>query len=122
VTFEKESNAFEGREGHSLIQLGDSIISFGGCQFGKKCFNQLLIQRPEILRGMTAYDCENGGNLVQKDIKGTTHSFCQCQDLEKEENIYYTGQQCQYTAEVIPSPIEVANPTANEDDGLAQLH
>ena len=71
---------------------------------------------------MTAYDCENGGNLVQKDIKGTTHSFCQCQDLEKEENIYYTGQQCQYTAEVIPSPIEVANPIVNEDDGLAQLH
>lgn len=26
---------FEGREGHSLIQLGDSVISFGGCQFGK---------------------------------------------------------------------------------------
>ena len=71
---------------------------------------------------MTAYDCENGGNLVQKDIKGTTHSFCQCQDLEKEENIYYTGQQCQYTAEVIPSITDVANPTAVVDDDLAQLH
>ena len=43
ANFPKESVAFEGREGHSLIQLGDSIISFGGCQFGKKCFNQLLI-------------------------------------------------------------------------------
>ena len=30
-----EGEGFEGREGHSLIQLGDSIISFGGCQFGK---------------------------------------------------------------------------------------
>ena len=68
--------AFEGREGHSLIQLGDSIISFGGCQFGKKCFNQLLIQKPAILGEMTAYDCVNGGQLVQKDIEGTLHSFC----------------------------------------------
>ena len=39
----KETEKFEGREGHSLIQLGDSIISFGGCQFGKTCFSQLLI-------------------------------------------------------------------------------
>ena len=34
---------FKERMGHSLVQLGDSIISFGGCSFGKVCSNDLLI-------------------------------------------------------------------------------
>ena len=34
---------YEGRMGHSLIQLGNSIISFGGCRFKDECYNDLLI-------------------------------------------------------------------------------
>lgn len=38
-----EAGEFSGRMGHSLVQLGESVISFGGCSFGKVCFNDLLI-------------------------------------------------------------------------------
>ena len=70
---------------------------------------------------MTAYDCVNGGQLVQKDIGGTLHSFCQCQGLEQSDSIYFTGQQCQYTAEVVPVSIEEPAPAPVEDD-LPQTH
>ena len=54
-----ELNEFKGRMGHSLIQLGDSVITFGGCSFGQSCFNQLLIQKPQIIAN--PYDCQNSG-------------------------------------------------------------
>lgn len=34
---------FSGRMGHSLVQLGEAVISFGGCSFGRKCSSELLI-------------------------------------------------------------------------------
>jgi len=34
---------FSGRMGHSLVQLGEAVISFGGCSFGRVCSSELLI-------------------------------------------------------------------------------
>lgn len=34
---------FKGRMGHTLVQLGDTVISYGGCAIGKVCNNELLI-------------------------------------------------------------------------------
>ena len=61
-------DGFRGRMGHSLVQLGDSVISFGGCSFGKVCYNELLIQKPKIVEANFPYDCSNGGKIVQKDF------------------------------------------------------
>ena len=30
-----DDDEYAGRMGHSLVQLGDSVIAFGGCSFGK---------------------------------------------------------------------------------------
>ena len=43
--------------GHSLIQLGDTAIAFGGCALGKQCFNDILIQKPKIMSASNFYDC-----------------------------------------------------------------
>ena len=56
---------FKGRMGHSLIQLGDSVISFGGCSFGQNCFNELLIQKPSIMTAENPYDCQNEGQIMK---------------------------------------------------------
>jgi len=64
--------------GHSLVQLGDSVISFGGCSFGKICSNELLIQKPKIMAASNLYDCKNGGHIVQMSMKGLIVSFCKC--------------------------------------------
>ena len=31
------ADEFEGRMGHSVVQLGEAVLSFGGCSFGKQC-------------------------------------------------------------------------------------
>ena len=59
---------FKGRMGHSLVQLGDFVITFGGCAFGKLCFNELLIQKPKITTTGHPYDCRNNGKIVQMNM------------------------------------------------------
>ena len=55
-----DSEDFSGRMGHTLVQLGESVISFGGCSFNKVCMNELLIQKPMITEANNLYDCKNG--------------------------------------------------------------
>ena len=88
--------------GHSLVQLGDFVLSFGGCSFGKVCFNELLIQKPKIISANNLYDCKNNGKIVQMGMQGMTISYCQCTDLPAYgANSYWTGPQCEYTTSLI---------------------
>ena len=59
-----EMDNFAGRMGHSLVQLGDSVISYGGCGFGKQCTNELLIQKPNVNVANNLYDCKNDGDII----------------------------------------------------------
>ena len=54
---------FSGRMGHSLVQLGEAVISFGGCSFGRVCSSELLIQKPTIVEANMLYDCKNSGKI-----------------------------------------------------------
>ena len=84
-----------GRMGHSLIQVGESVISFGGCSFGKHCYNDLLIQKPKITEASSRYDCKNGGQIVEMGFQGQSMQMCKCLDLyDKTQSQLYTGPQC----------------------------
>jgi hypothetical protein len=92
-----DMDEFSGRMGHSLVQLGDSVISFGGCSFGKVCTNELLIQKPRINAATSVYDCKNGGEIEQLSINHLVVSYCVCKDLPTGNGWnFFTGPQCQY--------------------------
>ena len=62
---------FQGRMGHSLVQIGDSVIAYGGCSFGKVCTNELLIQKPKITATISnPYDCKNNGKITHMKKQG----------------------------------------------------
>ena len=87
--------------GHTLVQLGDSVIAYGGCSFGRVCTNELLIQKPRIVAAASnPYDCKNDGKIVRMNVHGQTHSYCQCTDLQADIDRYFTGPQCQYTTTI----------------------
>ena len=54
--------------GHTLVQLGDTVISYGGCAIGKTCNNELLIQKPKIIAASNLYDCKHRGKIVQMKV------------------------------------------------------
>lgn len=85
------------RMGHSLVNVGDAVISFGGCAFGQQCFNDLLIQKPQVMVSKGAYDCYNDAHIMQKSINGLTFSYCKCLDLKAPGlDRYYSGPQCSH--------------------------
>ena len=87
--------------GHSLVQLGESVISFGGCSFGKVCFNDLLIQKPNVVEANFLYDCKNNGKIVQMEKGGVAMRFCTCLDLKASgQDKWYTGPQCAFESDV----------------------
>lgn len=101
--------------GHSLVQLGEAVISFGGCSFGRVCSSELLIQKPSIVEANMLYDCKNNGNIIQMERRGVAMRFCTCLDLKASgENSWYSGPQCAVTTNVVENrpatTVEPASP------------